>query len=63
MVTALLAARLCLGCGAPGQPTQGQAMDAQPELAADTRLEEMIVRYDEMLQRIRDRMDTELAPS
>jgi predicted LppA-like lipoprotein len=62
VVAALLAALLCVGCSTPGQLTQGEAMDAQAELAARPRLEEMIVRYDEMLQRIRDRLDAELGP-
>jgi hypothetical protein len=37
-------------------------MDPQAELAARPTLEEMTARYDEMLQRIRDRLDAELGP-
>lgn len=37
-------------------------MDPQAELAARPALEEMTARYDQMLQRIRDRLDTELGP-
>ena len=61
LLTALLAL-LCVGCSTPGQFTQEETMDAQAELAARPTLEETIARYDQMLQRIRDRLDTELGP-
>jgi hypothetical protein len=59
---ATLVALLCVGCSIPGQLAQEGTMDAQAELTARPRLEEMVARYDEMLQRIRDRMDAELGP-
>lgn len=37
-------------------------MDPQAELAARPTLEEMTAHYDEMLQRIRDRLDAEFGP-
>jgi hypothetical protein len=64
-VTALLAALvalMCSACGASGLFAQEDTMDPQAELAARPTLDEMIVRYDQMLQRIRDRLDTELGP-
>jgi hypothetical protein len=50
---------LCAGCSGPAPSTQEKTMDPQAELAARPTLEEMTARYDEMLQRIRDRLDTE----
>jgi hypothetical protein len=64
-VTALLAALvalLCSACSASGPLTQEDTMDPQAELAARPTLDEMVVRYDQMLQRIRDRLDIELGP-
>jgi Lipoprotein confined to pathogenic Mycobacterium len=66
VVVALLAALLallCVGCSnTRGPSTPEESMDAQAELAARPTLEEMIARYDQMLQRIRDRLDAELGP-
>jgi hypothetical protein len=53
---------LCAGCGDPAPSTQEKTMDPQTELAARPTLEEMTARYDEMLQRIRDRLDADLGP-
>ena len=61
VLTALLAL-LGVGCGAPGEPTQKDIMDARSELAARPPVEDMIARYDEMLQRVRDRLDADLGP-
>jgi hypothetical protein len=59
---AVLTVLLCVGCSTPEPSTQEKAMDPQAELAARPTLEEMTARYDQMLQRIRDRLDTELGP-
>jgi Lipoprotein confined to pathogenic Mycobacterium len=61
LLTALVVA-LCAGCGGPAPFTQEKTMDPQTELAARPTLEEMTARYDQMLQRIRERLDTELGP-
>jgi hypothetical protein len=61
LLTALIAL-LCVGCSTPGQFTEEETMDAQAELAARPRIEEMIGRYDQMLQRVRDRLDAEIGP-
>jgi hypothetical protein len=53
---------LCVGCSSPAPSTQEKTMDPQAELAARPTLEEMTARYDDMLQRIRDRLDTEFGP-
>jgi hypothetical protein len=53
---------LCVGCSSPAPSPQEKTMDPQAELAARPTLEEMTARYDQMLQRIRDRLDTELGP-
>jgi hypothetical protein len=54
-VLAALVVLLCAGCGNPASSTQEKPMDPQAELAARPTLEEITARYDEMLQRIRDR--------
>jgi hypothetical protein len=53
---------LCAGCSGPAPSTQEKTMDPQAELAARPTLEEITARYDEMLQRIRNRLDAELGP-
>jgi hypothetical protein len=61
-LVAVLTVLLCAACSTPGLFTREKTMDARAELAARPTLEEMTARYDEMLQRIRDRLDTELGP-
>jgi Lipoprotein confined to pathogenic Mycobacterium len=53
---------LCVGCTGTGPSPQEKIIDPQAALAARPTLEEMIARYDQMLARIRDRLDTELGP-
>jgi hypothetical protein len=61
LLTALMVL-LSAGCGDPAPSTQENAMDPRTELAARPTLEEMTARYDEMLQRVRDRLDAEFGP-
>jgi hypothetical protein len=61
LVTGMLTT-LCLACSTPGEFTQEETMDAQAELASRPTSEEMVTRYTQMLQSIRDRLDTELGP-
>ncbi|OLT14075.1 hypothetical protein BJF78_19900 [Pseudonocardia sp. CNS-139] len=64
----LVSAALSAACGLPDtlglprEPTEEEIMDARAELAARPGIEEAIARYDEMLQRIRTRIDAELGP-
>lgn len=53
---------LCAGCSSAAPSSQEKTMDPQAELAVRPTLEEMTARYDEMLQRIRDRLDADLGP-
>jgi Lipoprotein confined to pathogenic Mycobacterium len=62
VLLAALVALLCAGCGHPAPSTEEKTMDPQAELEARPTLEEMTARYDEMLQRIRDRLDAEFGP-
>jgi hypothetical protein len=60
-------ALLLAACGVelsdtPPEPTEDQRMSQQAELADRPTLETMIARYEEMQQRIRDRLDAELGP-
>jgi hypothetical protein len=52
------------GCttGARGQLSEEERMDRVAELAARPRSEDMVARYEQMQQRIRDQLDTELGP-
>jgi hypothetical protein len=61
-LVAVLMVLLCAACSTPEPFTEEKTMDARAELAARPTLEEMTARYDEMLQRIRDHLDTELGP-
>jgi Lipoprotein confined to pathogenic Mycobacterium len=54
-----LLAGLLAGCTTP---SGGNGMDPAVELAARPSSHEMITRYEQMQQRIRDRLDTELGP-
>jgi hypothetical protein len=60
LLTALMV--VFCACSSPAPPTQETTMDPQAELAARPTLEEMTARYDEQMQRIRDRLDTDLGP-
>jgi hypothetical protein len=62
VLLAVLTVLLCAACSTPEPSPREKTMDARAELAARPTLEEMTARYDEMLQRIRDRLDTELGP-
>lgn len=59
LLTALLAA-LLTGCAVP--LFQEDDMDPAATLAARPPLTEVVTRYEEMQQRIRDRMDAEIGP-
>jgi hypothetical protein len=61
LLTAIVVA-LCVGCGSPAPFPREKTIDPQAELAARPTLEEMTARYDGMLQRIRNRLDSELGP-
>jgi hypothetical protein len=55
------------GCGielsdTPRELSQEERVTQQAELAARPSLETMVARYEEMQQRIRDRLDTEIGP-
>jgi hypothetical protein len=59
------AAALALLAGLAGgctTPSGGTSMDPQADLAARPRSAEMITRYEEMQQRIREQLDAELGP-
>lgn len=49
------------GCGSPGARTE-EPMDPRAELASRPSSEEVVARYEEMQQRIRDRIDAEIGP-
>jgi hypothetical protein len=61
LAAALLMA-LTAACSSPGEFTQEETVDAQAKLASRPTSEEMVTRYDQMQQRIRDRIDAELGP-
>ena len=57
-----LALLTAVACGAPLPTSQEQPVRSYADLAARPRLEDIVARYEQMQQRIRDQLDTELGP-
>lgn len=49
-------------CGSPSDLSERERMDRQAELAARPASETVVSRYEQMQQRIRDRLDSEIGP-